>query len=426
MCGTTKSVCEWEVCNGGDCHRGRVPARRQSAELFRRWRRSRDRRARDELIERFLPLARKLARRYVPPASPTTTSCRSPASVWSRRSSGSTPTAGSRSPRSPCPRSSGELKRYFRDTGWALHVDRGAQERARKIDDAQHEISGRTGRCPRSTSSPQYLELSEEEVLDGLQTAEAYDTISLDAPVGSDDDGTPAASRRSATRTSGWSCVDQQATIFAAAKYLPERERQILFLRFGEDLTQSEIAERIGVSQMQVSRLLRRSLKRLRDLTDDHRSSHPEPLWVRRVHQRGFAAEPAIVVVAAGYRPPSGDPSALTSVRTTCGGQLRLLLRRCRSERKAHRIRAAISTNHRTGLRTRARRARRGSATAPSERPSGLLSRSVDSANRDQRLATAYPASDTYCRRTAPNEVRIPARPPQISTLAARCRVISG
>jgi len=163
----------------------------------------------------------------------------------------------------------GELKRYFRDTAWALHVDRSAQERARKIVEAQEEIGAQTGRPPSLSELAQYLEMSEEEVLDGLQTADAYDAISLDAPMASDDDETSTRLEVIGAEDERLELVDTQATIFAAAKHLAPREREILYLRFGEDLTQSQIAVRVGVSQMQVSRLLRRSLQRLRVLTDD-------------------------------------------------------------------------------------------------------------------------------------------------------------
>ena len=158
----------------------------------------------------------------------------------------------------------GEIKRYFRDTAWALHVDRGAQERARAITDAQQQIMARTGRPPTVDELAQYLELSEEEVLDGLQTAEAYDAVSLDAPLQSDEDEMSSRLDSIGEDDERLELVDEQATIFSAAKHLPERERQILYLRFGEDLTQSEIATRVGVSQMQVSRLLRESIARLR------------------------------------------------------------------------------------------------------------------------------------------------------------------
>jgi RNA polymerase sigma-B factor len=165
----------------------------------------------------------------------------------------------------------GELKRYFRDTGWALHVDRSAQERARKITDAQQQITARTGRSPTVNELAQFLEISQEEVLDGLQTAEAYDAISLDAPVQSDEEGSTSRLEVIGGIDERLGLVDQQATIFAAARHLTRREREIIYLRFSEDLTQTEIADRVGVSQMQVSRLLRKSLQRLRDLTDDRR-----------------------------------------------------------------------------------------------------------------------------------------------------------
>ena len=119
----------------------------------------------------------------------------------------------------------------------------------------------RAGRVPRDARS--------EEVLDGLQTGEAYDTVSLDAPRPATASGTANRLDAIGDQDDRLELVDEQATIFAAAQHLPERERQILFLRFSEDLTQTEIAERVGVSQMQVSRLLRRSLQRLRELTDE-------------------------------------------------------------------------------------------------------------------------------------------------------------
>jgi RNA polymerase sigma-B factor len=114
--------------------------------------------------------------------------------------------------------------------------------------------------------------MTEEEVLDGLQTAEAYDAISLDAPMAGDEDEMSTRLELIGEDDLRLGLVDEQATIFAAARHLPEREREILYFRFGEDLTQSQIAKRVGVSQMQVSRLLRRSLQRLRDLTDDRQT----------------------------------------------------------------------------------------------------------------------------------------------------------
>ena len=176
---------------------------------------------------------------------------------------------GSRSRRLRCPRSWASSSAISATPGGRCTSTAGRRSEPEGCIDAQREIAGATGRIPTIDELAQYLELSTEEVLDGLQTAEAYGTVSLDAPVGSDEDGTPSRLDAIGDEDERFALIDDRATIFAAAMCLPERERRILFLRFGEDLTQSEIADRVGVSQMQVSRLLRRSLQRLRDLTDD-------------------------------------------------------------------------------------------------------------------------------------------------------------
>src|SRR3989440_6005772 len=238
-----------------------------SVDLFHRWRRSADRAARDELIARYLPLARKLARRYLTSSEPYEDLVQVASLGLVKAVERFDPDRGFAFTSFAVPTIVGELKRYFRDTGWAIHVDRGAQERARKINEARQAISARTGRPPRVDELAQYLELSEEEVLDGLQVAEAYGTVSLDAPMAGEEEASRLEAIGDEDQRLG--LVDDQTTIFAAAKHLPQREREILYLRFGEDLTQSEIAERVGVSQMQVSRLLRRSLERLRQMTGE-------------------------------------------------------------------------------------------------------------------------------------------------------------
>jgi RNA polymerase sigma-B factor len=248
---------------------GSAPRVTSSAKLFERWRRFEDRRARDELIEQFLPLARKLARRYASSSEPYDDLVQVASLGLVKAVERFDPERGFAFTSFAVPTIVGELKRYFRDSSWALHVDRGAQERARKISEAQREITTQTGRPPRIDELALYLEVSQEEVLDGLQVADAYDAVSLDAPMAGDDDDLSSRLDMLGRDDDELDRVDQQTTLFAAARHLPKREREILFLRFNEDLTQSEIAARLGVSQMQVSRLLRRSLERLRELTDD-------------------------------------------------------------------------------------------------------------------------------------------------------------
>jgi RNA polymerase sigma-B factor len=240
-----------------------------SGALFVRWRHHKDRQARDELIERFLPLARKLARRYGQSSEPYEDLVQVASLGLVKAVERFDPDRGFAFSSFAVPTIVGELKRYFRDTAWALHVDRGAQERARRISDAQQKLSTQTGRVPTVDELAQYLEISQEDVLDGLQTAEAYGAISLDAPLSGEDDEESSRLDAIGEQDERLELVDRHATIFAAAQHLPRREREILYLRFGEDLTQSEIADRVSVSQMQVSRLLRRSLQRLRDLTEE-------------------------------------------------------------------------------------------------------------------------------------------------------------
>ncbi len=236
-----------------------------SPELFRRWRSERDRRAREVLIERFLPLARKLARRYTSSTEPFDDLVQVASLGLVKAVERFDPDRGFAFTSFAVPTIVGELKRYFRDTAWALHVDRSAQERARKIAEARREIAMTRGRGPTIGELAEYLECSSEEVLDGLQVGEAFDTVSLDAPKQGDGDTTVSRLEAIGDADERMDRIDDQVTIFTAAMRLPKREREILYLRFSEDLTQTEIADRVGVSQMQVSRLLRRSLQRLRD-----------------------------------------------------------------------------------------------------------------------------------------------------------------
>jgi len=236
-------------------------------ELFQRWHDDRDRQARDELIERFLPLARKLAQRYSASREPYDDLVQVASLGLVKAVERFDPGRGFAFSSFAVPTIMGELKRHFRDTSWALHVDRAAQERSRKIGDARRHLQARGGRSPTVADLAEFLGCSEEEVLDGLQVAEAYDTISLDAPRASADEDAERRLDTLGDDDERIGRIDAGATVFAAAAHLSERDRRILYLRFGEDLTQAEIAEQIGISQMQVSRLLRRAVRRLQEMT---------------------------------------------------------------------------------------------------------------------------------------------------------------
>jgi RNA polymerase sigma-B factor len=235
--------------------------------LFQRWRRDGDRQAHDLLIERHLPLAHRLARRYTGVGESHEDLVQIASLGLVKAVERFDPGRGFAFSTFAVPTIVGELKRYFRDSSWALHVDRGAKERARRIVEGQRDLVARTGQSPTVHELAQFLEFSEEQVLDGLQTAAAFEAVSLDAPSSGADDDPASRLETIGGPDERLELVDDAATLFAAARHLPRRERQVLYLRFGEDLPQTEIARRIGISQMHVSRLLRSSLARLRELT---------------------------------------------------------------------------------------------------------------------------------------------------------------
>src|SRR4051794_12054714 len=154
----------------------------------------------------------------------------------------------------------GELRRHFRDTGWALHIPRSLQERSRTVGIALNDLSARLGRSPTIAELAEWCGLSREDVIEGLDVRMAYETSPLDAPRGNDEE---AWSARLGAEDDALDRVEYHAVLERTMRALPERERLLLHLRFSEDLSQSEIARRVGVSQMHVSRLLRRAVGRL-------------------------------------------------------------------------------------------------------------------------------------------------------------------
>jgi RNA polymerase sigma-B factor len=240
----------------------------ESAELFSRWRNRRDQRARDELIRRFLPLARKLANRYVGGREPYEDLVQVAGLGLVKAVDRFDPARGTAFSSFAVPTILGELKRYFRDLGWSAHVPRGAQERAMKLHEAQQSLTTSTGRSPTVPEMAEYLELSIEEVLDALETTSAQHAVSLDAPQTDEDGQSTALADTIGHDDDRFELIEDRLAITSAAGQLDVRERQVLAMRFVEDLTQAQIAQRIGVSQMQVSRILREAQARLRELAE--------------------------------------------------------------------------------------------------------------------------------------------------------------
>ena len=242
------------------------PAQRrfEDERLLRRYHDFGDLAAREQLVLRMIPLARQLAMRYRAGGESQEDLLQVACVGLLKAVDRYEPERGGGFTRYAVPTILGELKRHFRDKGWSVHVPRATQELVLKVSDALGTLPGKLGRAPRPRDIAEALGAPVEDVLEAMEAATAYEASSLDAPRpgrGDDDDWTYADSL--ADEEHGYELVEIGETLRGTLNALPDRERLILKLRFEQDLTQAEIAERVGVSQMHVSRLLRRSLDRL-------------------------------------------------------------------------------------------------------------------------------------------------------------------
>lgn len=236
-------------------------------ELAFRWHDDGDEAARDVLVARFLPLARKLAGRYATPHEPLDDLVQVASLGLVGAVDRFDPHRGTGFPAFAIPTILGELKRYFRNTGWSAHVPRGAQEMALRVDRAIRQITEQRGHAPRVDELAQFLEVRPEDVLTGLEAGSAHHSISLDSPVSNADDSEPDMLGDTIGRVDeGYALVDTASSLAAGIERLPHLERCALTLRLERDMKQVEIAHELGCSQMQVSRLLRRAADKLHEI----------------------------------------------------------------------------------------------------------------------------------------------------------------
>lgn len=219
--------------------------------------------ARQELVERYLPLARNLARRYQRSGQPLDDLIQIASIGLIKAVDGFDPSRGASFESYAVPTILGELKRYHRDRGWAVRMPRRLQENALKLKDAIPRLSQDLGRSPTIAEIAEETDLSEDDVLEALDAQEAYASLSLDAPLDDEGDSSTLADR--VATDDDLEIVEEWAEFEPHLRRLPPRERQIIVLRFFKDWTQSEIAEELGISQMHVSRLLSQTLRALRD-----------------------------------------------------------------------------------------------------------------------------------------------------------------
>jgi RNA polymerase sigma-B factor len=231
--------------------------------LLVRYHRSGDLEAREELVQRFLPLARELARRYAYTDEPFDDLLQVASLGLLKALDRFDPDRGAKFTSYAAPTILGELKRHFRDKSWALHVPRDLQERALAVSREAEALAKRLGRSPKPREVARVLGWSVEEVLEAQQAAASYEAASLDRPAAGDDAEGASMIDLLGGEDSAYALVEERDAIARTWDGLPEIERSVIELRFTHDLNQREIGERLGYSQMHISRLLRRALGRL-------------------------------------------------------------------------------------------------------------------------------------------------------------------
>lgn len=250
---------------------GRKQARRLSWDndytraLFERYRFSSDEDARDELITMYLNLVKYLASRFRNRGEPMDDLVqvgtiglikaidRFDIDRQLEFTTYATPTIV------------GEIKRHFRDKGWAIKVPRRLQELSFKVNQAVDTLTQKNQRSPTIAEIAEYLEVTSEEVLEAMETSEAYNFVSLETDRGGDSADSFSILEYVGKDDALMGVVEDRTTLAAAFTKLTPQEQKVLYLRFFEGLTQTEIAQRLDISQMQVSRLLRRTLRVLRE-----------------------------------------------------------------------------------------------------------------------------------------------------------------
>ena len=220
---------------------------------------------RDALVEQHLPLVEHLARRFRNRGEPYDDLVQVATIGLIKSVDRFDPQRGVEFSTYATPTIVGEIKRHFRDKGWAVRVPRRLQELRLSLSSATGELSQRNGRAPTVPELAVHLGLSDEEVLEGLESANAYSTLSLDAGDQSTDEDSVAVVDTLGVDDEALEGVEYRESLKPMLEQLPAREKKILMLRFFRNMTQSEIAAEVGISQMHVSRLLARTLSQLRE-----------------------------------------------------------------------------------------------------------------------------------------------------------------
>jgi RNA polymerase sigma-B factor len=250
--------------------RGRDESEKLDQYLLRRYHIYGDRKAREQLITMYLPLVRSLARRYASRGEHFDDLVQVGAIGLIKAIDRFDLSRGVELTTYATPNIVGEIKRYFRDKGWSVRVPRGLQELNIRLNKVIDELVPKLQRSPTINELAEAANATPEEVLEALETSQAYNSISLQAsPNAESGDEDAGLIDYLGGLEEAYDTMEDRTTLAPGFAKLDKRERYILHLRFFEGLTQSQIAERVGISQMHVSRLIRRSLEKLREEIGD-------------------------------------------------------------------------------------------------------------------------------------------------------------
>jgi RNA polymerase sigma-B factor len=233
-------------------------------DLLQRYHEQGDRAARQQLIERYMSLVRSLARRYASRGEQLDDLIQIGAIGLIKAIDRFDLDRGVELTTYATPNIIGEIKRHFRDHGWAVRVPRGLQELSIKLMRVVEQLTGELGRSPTIPELAEATGASEEEVLEALESSRAYTPLSLSVGPSGDDDDELDPLESIGTEEHEYEISEDRAVLEPGMRVLDAREREIIRLRFYEGLTQSQIAQQIGISQMHVSRLIRRALEKAR------------------------------------------------------------------------------------------------------------------------------------------------------------------
>ena len=246
----------------------------RTRELFRRYKEEKDSEARDQLIVSHLNLVRFLASKFKNRGESLEDLIQVGTIGLIKAIDRFDPDRGLEFTTYATPTIMGEIKRHFRDKGWSVRVPRRLQELSAKVNQATDELTNQLQRSPSVAEIAEYLGSTVDEVLEAMESSSAYSSVPLEGGGSGEDDEAPSVIDHYATEDPDLAASDDRIVLEQAIADFSPREREVVKMRFEEGLTQVEIAERLGISQVQVSRLLRRTLRRIQDKIDPEGLMH--------------------------------------------------------------------------------------------------------------------------------------------------------